>query len=88
MLSSNPFGATVDQIDLAGLFTTAFNDCLSVYALTMSLQDAESQRAREPERERERDLCTEMCIVLQRRIVGRVPWCKDYTGSLRLCLSI
>ena len=34
------------------------------------------------EREREREIYARRpCIVLQRGIVGRVPWCKDYTES-------
>ena len=35
------------------------------------------------EREREREIYARRpCIVLQRGIVGRVPWCKDYTDPL------
>ena len=34
------------------------------------------------ERERAREIYARIpCIVVQRGIVGRVPWCKDYTGG-------
>ena len=45
----------------------------------------ERVRGGDAEREREREIYARRpCIVLQRGIVGRVPWCKDYTDPLPL----
>ena len=41
------------------------------------------------ERERERDLhARRPCIVLQRGVMGRAPWCKGYTEPLRCQCNI